>query len=58
MSRGLLLVGFDFAKAHTDEFHDWYDLEHVPERRLSLDLDYANAGWTLRTRRSQSPLMT
>ena len=32
MSRGLLLVGFDFAKAHTDEFHDWYDLEHVPER--------------------------
>ncbi len=32
MSRGLLLVGFDFATAHADEFHDWYDLEHVPER--------------------------
>jgi len=33
MAKGLLLVGFDFANAHADEFHDWYDLEHVPERR-------------------------
>lgn len=32
MSKGLLLVAFDYAKAHEDEFHDWYDLEHVPER--------------------------
>ena len=32
MARGLLLVGFDFANTHADEFHDWYDLEHVPER--------------------------
>lgn len=29
---GLLCVAFDFAGAHADEFHDWYDLEHVPER--------------------------
>jgi len=32
MNRGLLAVGFDFANAHADEFHDWYDLEHIPER--------------------------
>ena len=33
MPAGLLLVGFDFTNAHEDEFHDWYDLEHVPERQ-------------------------
>ncbi|MEA2731351.1 MAG: hypothetical protein QOF70_5826, partial [Acetobacteraceae bacterium] len=33
MAKGLLLVGFDFTNAHEDEFHDWYDLEHVPERQ-------------------------
>jgi hypothetical protein len=33
MARGILLVAFDFSNAHEDEFHDWYDLEHVPERQ-------------------------
>ena len=33
MSKGLLVAVFDFSTAHTDEFHDWYDLEHVPERQ-------------------------
>ena len=33
MTKGLLLAGFDFTGAHEDEFHDWYDLEHVPERQ-------------------------
>jgi hypothetical protein len=33
MAKGILLVGFDFTNAHEDEFHDWYDLEHVPERQ-------------------------
>ena len=33
MSKGLLLVAFDFTNAHEDEFHDWYDLEHIPERQ-------------------------
>ena len=33
MSKGILLVGFDYTNAHEDEFHDWYDLEHVPERQ-------------------------
>jgi len=32
MGKGILLVAFDFTRAHEDEFHDWYDLEHIPER--------------------------
>jgi hypothetical protein len=32
MAKGLLIASFDFSTAHADEFHDWYDLEHVPER--------------------------
>src|SRR5262245_42126282 len=33
MAKGLWLAAFDFSGAHADEFHDWYDLEHIPERR-------------------------
>jgi hypothetical protein len=33
MAKGILLVAFDFTDAHEDEFHDWYDLEHIPERQ-------------------------
>ena len=32
MAKGLLVAAFDFSTAHADEFHDWYDLEHIPER--------------------------
>jgi hypothetical protein len=32
MERGLLVAAFDFSTAHADEFNDWYDLEHIPER--------------------------
>ncbi len=32
MAKGQLIVAFDFANAAADEFHDWYDLEHIPER--------------------------
>jgi hypothetical protein len=32
MAKGLLFAAFDFSAAHEDEFHDWYDNEHVPER--------------------------
>jgi hypothetical protein len=32
MAKGILMVAFDFSKAQADEFHDWYDLEHMPER--------------------------
>ena len=31
-SMGLLVAGFDFSSAAEDEFNDWYDTEHVPER--------------------------
>ena len=30
---GLLVAGFNFAGAAEDEFNDWYDTEHIPERR-------------------------
>jgi len=33
MAKGLLVAAFDFSTAHADEFHDWYDLEHIPERQ-------------------------
>lgn len=33
MAKGLLMVAFDFATANRDEFHDWYDTEHLPERQ-------------------------
>ena len=33
MPKGLLIAAFDFSAAAADEFHDWYDLEHIPERQ-------------------------
>jgi hypothetical protein len=30
---GLLVAGFDYSAVHEDEFNDWYDTEHIPERR-------------------------
>ena len=32
MANGILLPVIDFAGMAEDEFHDWYDLEHIPER--------------------------
>ena len=29
---GLLLSCFDYSPVAEDEFHDWYDIEHIPER--------------------------
>jgi len=29
---GLLLLCFDYSAAASDEFNDWYDTEHIPER--------------------------
>ncbi|MBI3067515.1 MAG: hypothetical protein HY323_16065 [Betaproteobacteria bacterium] len=29
---GLLVAGFNYAAVAEDEFNDWYDTEHVPER--------------------------
>ena len=32
MAKGLLLAAMNIGGAAADEFHDWYDSEHVPER--------------------------
>jgi hypothetical protein len=32
MANGLLIAGFNFRNVAQDEFNDWYDTEHVPER--------------------------
>jgi hypothetical protein len=32
MAKGILIAAIDFSRAPEDEFHDWYDLEHIPER--------------------------
>jgi hypothetical protein len=32
MAKGILIAAMDFSAGPADEFHDWYDLEHVPER--------------------------
>ncbi len=32
MAKGILIAAMDFSAASEDEFHDWYDLEHIPER--------------------------
>ncbi len=29
---GLLVAGFDYSPVPEDEFNDWYDTEHVPQR--------------------------
>jgi hypothetical protein len=32
MAKGILIAAMDFSDVAADEFHDWYDLEHIPER--------------------------
>ena len=32
MAKGLLTAGFDYGAVAEDEFNDWYDTEHIPER--------------------------
>ena len=32
MAKGLLVAAFEFSKVAEDEFNDWYDSEHIPER--------------------------
>jgi hypothetical protein len=33
MAKGALIAAMDFTNVAADEFNDWYDLEHIPERR-------------------------
>jgi hypothetical protein len=32
MAKGILIASMNMANAAEDEFHDWYDTEHLPER--------------------------
>jgi heme-degrading monooxygenase HmoA len=32
MAKGTLIAAMNIGKAAEDEFHDWYDTEHLPER--------------------------
>src|SRR5215204_2197709 len=34
MANGILIAAMNIANAAEDEFHDWYDTEHLPERQL------------------------
>jgi hypothetical protein len=36
MAKGVLIAALDFSDAAEDEFNDWYDLEHIPERQRVL----------------------
>jgi hypothetical protein len=33
MAKGVLIAAMDFSNVAEDEFNDWYDTEHVPERQ-------------------------
>jgi len=33
MAKGVLIAAMDFSKVAADEFNDWYDTEHIPERQ-------------------------
>jgi hypothetical protein len=33
MAKGTLIAAMNMARAAEDEFHDWYDTEHLPERQ-------------------------
>jgi hypothetical protein len=33
MAKGVLIAAIDFSNVAEDEFNDWYDTEHIPERQ-------------------------
>jgi hypothetical protein len=33
MAKGALIAAMDFSNVSADEFNDWYDTEHIPERQ-------------------------
>ena len=33
MAKGVLIAAMDFSNVPEDEFNDWYDTEHIPERQ-------------------------
>ena len=43
MAKGILIAAMDFSDVAEDEFHDWYDTEHVPERLRGAGLSQRRA---------------
>jgi hypothetical protein len=33
MAKGVLIAAMDYSAVHAGEFNDWYDTEHLPERK-------------------------
>src|ERR1700730_11596875 len=33
MAKGILIAAMDFSNVPANEFNDWYDTEHIPERQ-------------------------
>ena len=33
MTKGVLIAAMDFSNVAEEEFNDWYDTEHIPERQ-------------------------
>ena len=33
MTHGILIAAMEFSNVAEDEFNDWYDTEHIPERQ-------------------------
>ena len=54
MAKGQLIVALDFSSIAEDEFHDWFDTEHMPERERVPGFCPAGAGLACRTRRKRS----
>ena len=54
MAKGVLIAAMDFSACPEDEFHDWYDLEHVPERLRVPGFLNAQRWIDTETRRSRS----
>ena len=36
MAKGVLVAAFEYSNVAEDEFNDWYDMEHIPERQRVL----------------------
>ena len=44
MAKGLLLAAINFRNVAEDEFHDWYETEHLPERERVVCKAYEPRG--------------
>ena len=54
MAKGTLIAAMNIGQAAEDEFNDWYDTEHMPERQRMPGFSCASAGSAPRTPRCRS----